>query len=152
MQTSDRVPRRRAIVALVLLWLVASPAAALALTYLKPVPAPGDEFGRSIAILGSDVLISANYDDAQAPENGIAYLFDGATGTLIQTFLDPFPVGPVVAGFNYFSWSIATLGGDVLIGAPGVDLSFPVQNIGRVYRFDAATATLVHTYHNPTGG
>ena len=150
MQTSDRVSRHRVLAAFGLLWLVASPAAALALTYLKPVPVPGDEFGRSIAILGSDVLISANYDDAQAPENGVAYLFDGATGTLLQTFFDPFPIGPVVAGFNSFSWSVATLGGDVLIGTPGVDLSFPVQNIGRVYRFDAATATLVHTYHNPT--
>ena len=42
------------------------------------------------------------------PENGVAYLFDGATGALIQTFFDPFPIGPVVAGFNYFSWSVAT--------------------------------------------
>jgi hypothetical protein len=60
MLTSDRVFRPHVLAGLVLLGLVASPAVAPALTYLKPVPVPGDEFGRSIAILGSDVLISAN--------------------------------------------------------------------------------------------
>jgi len=121
-----------------------------ALTYLKPTPVTGDEFGRSVAVIGSNVLVGADYDDTQAPENGVAYLFDGNTGTLLQTFLDPAPVGPVVAGYNYYGWAVGAIGNDALIGKPGLDLSFVLQNVGEVYRVDTTTTAIVQTYVNPT--
>ena len=120
-----------------------------ALTYLRPTPTTGDEFGRSVAVIGSNVLVGANYDDTQAPENGVVYLFDGSTAALVQTFLDPAPAGPVVTGYNYFGWAVGAIGNDALIGKPELDLSFVLQNVGEVYRFDTATATIVQTYVNP---
>jgi len=124
--------------------------AAGAVTYLRPTPAPGDEFGRSVAVIGSNVLVGADLVDQQTPENGLVYLFDGNTGALLQTFLDPAPIGPVWPGFSEFGHGVGAFGNDALVGKPGLDLSFTLQNVGEVYRFDTTTASIVQTYVNPT--
>jgi hypothetical protein len=45
-------------------------------TFTNPTPAEDDEFGTSVAAVGSDrVLVSAQFDDTGAPIAGAAYLF-----------------------------------------------------------------------------
>src|SRR5439155_932521 len=61
----------------------------LLVTIQNPTPDPGDEFGSAVAIVGENVLVGAQLDDAGALDTGAAYLFDGGTGALLQTFPNP---------------------------------------------------------------
>ena len=56
-------------------------------TFANPTPDPGDRFGWPVAALGDNVLVGSNFDDSGGPNAGTAYLFDGATGELLHTFL-----------------------------------------------------------------
>jgi hypothetical protein len=61
------------------------------LTFENPTPAAGDQFGFSVAAFGNNVLGGAFHDDTGANDAGAAYLFDGSTGVLLYTFLNPTP-------------------------------------------------------------
>ena len=39
--------------------------------------------------MGGNVLVGANYDDTGATDAGAADLFDGTTGALLRTFVNP---------------------------------------------------------------
>ena len=84
-----------------------------ALTIANPTPADSDNFGISVAAVGSDrVLIGAYFDDTGAVNAGTAYLFS-TNGTLLTTFTNPTP-----AANDNFGISVAAVGSDrVLIGA-----------------------------------
>ena len=58
-------------------------------TFLNPTPAADDYFGYSVAGVGSNVLVGAMGHSTGAPGAGAAYLFDGTTGALLHTFLNP---------------------------------------------------------------
>src|SRR5205814_1744364 len=47
----------------------------LLVTIQNPTPDPGDEFGSAVAIVGENVLVGAQLDDAGALDTGAAYLF-----------------------------------------------------------------------------
>jgi len=68
---------------------VMSPMGNVRLTIENPTPAGGDEFGAAVAVVGANILVGAPFDDTAGPDTGAAYLFDGATGVLLQTFLVP---------------------------------------------------------------
>src|SRR5262249_56954882 len=57
----------------------------LLLTFQKPAPTGGEQFGLTVAAAGDNVLIAAPSD----AKGGHVYLFDGTTGALIRTFSDP---------------------------------------------------------------
>ena len=98
----------------------------------NPTPAPGDEFGAAVAVVGGNIAVGAPFDDTVATDAGAAYLFDGATGALLQTLLVP------GSGINsQCGRAIATLGGDVLVMCDGV------------YRFDGGTGALVRHFTAP---
>ena len=82
-------------------------------TFANPTPAANDNFGLSVAALGSDqVLIGAYGNSTGGPYCGAAYLFS-TNGTLLTTFANPTP-----ARNDSFGYSVAALGNDqVLIGA-----------------------------------
>jgi hypothetical protein len=69
-------------------------------TFLNPTPAGGDRFGFSISIVGDKVLIGAPGDDTLGTDAGAAYLFDAATGELLQTFFSPSPLAGAQFGFS----------------------------------------------------
>jgi len=111
--------------------------------FWNPSPAAGDVFGRSIAGVGDRVLVGSFMDDTGAENAGVVYLFDVATGNLVQTFLNPTP-----AIDEYFGWSVAAVGDYVLIGAHLDDTG--AENAGAAYLFDASSGKLVQAFHNPS--
>lgn len=115
----------------------------LARTFLNPTPADGDNFGYSVAAVGTNVLVGAPFDDAGATDAGAAYLFDGASGTLLRTFSNPTP-----AIGDWFGVSVAALGSNVLVGARQDDTG--ATDAGAAYLFDGATGALLRTFLNPT--
>ena len=116
---------------------------ALLRTFLNPTPNSFDSFGASIAAVGNNVLIGALFDSTDAVNAGAAYLFDGNTGALLRTFLNPTPDNR-----DYFGSSIAAVGNNVLIGTPNDDTS--AVNAGAAYLFDGNTGALLQTFLNPT--
>lgn len=119
----------------------------LLLTLANPDPTDNDDFGCSVAALGTDLLVGARRDDTAASDAGAVYLFDGTTGALIRTYTSPAP-----SVREYFGWSIDALAGDVLVGAPQ-DLpadAFLPAGAGGAYLLDSASGALVQDFANPT--
>jgi hypothetical protein len=115
-------------------------------TIVSPNPARRDRFGVSIAAVGSDILVGTPGDDARGRNAGAAYLFDGATGELLQEFRNPNEMTR-----SGFAVSVSAIGEDILVGAPGDDSAG--TDTGAVYRFDAGTGGHLQTYRapNPAG-
>jgi hypothetical protein len=116
---------------------------ALLQTFVNPTAAVNDQFGWSVALSGGQALIGAILDDEGAEDSGAAYLFNAATGALLQTFLNP------TAAFNdQFGYSVALSDGQALIGAAFDDAGAFAS--GAAYLFDAASGALLQTFLNPT--
>ena len=105
-------------------------------------------FGDAVGAVGSNPLVGAPTDDTAGPDAGAAYLMDGTTGNLIQTFLNPNPAQGAPFSSDFFGRDVAGFGDDVLVGATGEDLG--AQDAGAVYLFDGATGQLLVTFQNPT--
>lgn len=97
----------------------------------NPTPAAGDSFGAEIVALGTDVLVGAPNDDTAGADAGAAYLFDGATGALEQTFVVP-GSGP---DWNCGA-SLAAVGNHAVLGCAGRG----------AYMFDATTGAFVRSF------
>jgi len=112
-------------------------------TFTNPTPVANDQFGYSVAALGTDrVLIWARYDNTGASYSGAAYLF-GNNGVLLTTFTKPTP-----ATLEYFGRSVAVIGTDwVLFGVPGDHTG--AGDAGAAYLFNANGAFLT-ALTNPT--
>jgi hypothetical protein len=112
-------------------------------TFTNPTPADFDNFGNSVAAIGSDkVLIGAYSDDTGANNSGAAYLFS-TNGTLLTTFTNP-----TSAAFDLFGFSVAAIGSNkVLIGASQDDTG--ATDAGAAYLF-STNGTLLTTFINPT--
>ena len=106
------------------------------LLHTIPSPAAGvnDFFGWDVAADGNKVLVGAWGDDTAGDGEGAAYLFDAATGELLQTFLSPMPDQTVSFGF-----SLAIRGKNVLVRSIGAG----------AYLFDAITGQLLDSFLNP---
>lgn len=110
-------------------------------TFQNPTPGNDDRFGRSIGVAGNNVLVGAYTDDTLGIKTGTAYLFDGSTGGLLQTFDNPTPEYP-----DLFGYSMAVLGDNILISAPRDNTAG--DDAGAVYLFDV-DGNLLHTFLNP---
>jgi len=133
----------RAIVTLSVLVLIAHGVSAanpvLVRTFHNPKAGVGDEFGRSVAMIGGNVVVGAPYDDMDAPDAGIVYMFDRSTGKLVRTFHNPEP-----ASGDHFGWSVAAVGENVLVGAYADD-----EGAGAAHLFDGTSGRLLRTFRNP---
>ena len=97
-------------------------------TLLDPFPTDFGQFGRSIAVLGNEVLVGAPLDDMvpglNSPEYpGAAYVFDVATGALLHTFTDP-----TNSFHDNFGSRVSTFNDSFLVSAPN-------RSSGTVYMF-----------------
>ncbi|HEV8290318.1 MAG TPA: hypothetical protein VGP94_00275, partial [Tepidisphaeraceae bacterium] len=111
------------------------------LVLANPTPATDDHFGISLATYGNNILIGCDGEDKGAIDAGAAYLFDGASGTLLQSFFNPAP-----AISDKFGNSVALNATSALIGAQADD--YGVLNGGSAYLFDIATGALTYEFHN----
>ena len=112
-------------------------------TFENPDPIDYNNFGHSIAISGNHVLISNPFDDTDADDAGVVYLFDATTGNLLQTFENPAP-----AELDYFGFSVAVDETRAFIGSYGYDVGG--TNSGIVYVFDLSTGNQISTISNPS--
>ncbi len=112
-------------------------------TFNDPTPSYLDEFGRSVALDGNNVLTGKTIDIPIPFLFGQAHLFDASTGNLLQTFRDPTPTSR-----DEFGSSVAVDSNNVLIGAPLDDTNG--TNVGQAHLFDASTGNLLQTFNDPT--
>ncbi|MEQ9625287.1 two-partner secretion domain-containing protein, partial [Coleofasciculus chthonoplastes] len=111
-------------------------------TFDNPQPLVGGNFGISVAATGSDILIGARGNTSGGVTRaGQAFLFN-PTGTLLQTFDNPQPVGGA-----RFGRSVAGVGPDIMIGAEG-NTSGGFEDAGQAFLFNP-TGTLLQTFDNP---
>jgi len=111
---------------------------ALFQTLLNPTPAMDDNFGTSVGIDGSTVVVGTPLDDTGAANAGTAYLFDTSSGALTHTLLNPTPI----AG-DRFGDAVAIDDSTVVVGSRFDDTG--AINAGAAYLFDASSGTLTHT-------
>ena len=123
-------------------FVVDATSGATLLSIPNPTPKSGDKFGNAVASAGSNVLVGAPYDDTGTSDAGAAYLFDGSTGALLRTFLNP-----TAADSDHFGAAVAATGNYVLVGAPEDDTA--ANNAGAVYVFDATNGNLLGTITGP---
>ena len=137
------------ILSITLIAILLVPANAFAITYLPPItiqkttPAGSDWFGWSVSISGDKVLVGAILDDTGASDAGAAYLFDGTTGALLQTFNNPTP-----AASDQFGYSVSISGDKVLVGSINDDTG--AANAGAAYLFDGTIGALLQTFQKTT--
>lgn len=112
-------------------------------TYLNPTPdiaaSPG-VFGWSVAMAGNNVFVGDPADGAEGPDAGAVYRFDTA-GNLLNTI--PNPSGN---DYEYFGYSLSTVGDNILAGATTKHES----GVGSAYLMDV-DGTVLQTFQSPTG-
>lgn len=112
-------------------------------TLLAPTPAAYADFGQSVAIGASDVVVGAPSDDTAGANAGAAYVFDATGGALRWTLTSP----PPALGDD-FGRAVAIGDTLVAVGAP-LDESERVAHAGAVYLFDLATGAQVRRLTSP---
>ncbi|MGV3658624.1 MAG: choice-of-anchor D domain-containing protein [Prosthecobacter sp.] len=118
-------------------------------TLNNPTPAAGDQFGLSVGISGTRVVVGANGNAVGSIVAGSVHVFDLGGGTPavpVHTLNNPSP------GTNdSFGWTVAISGTRVVVGAPLDDLGTAL-NMGSAYVYDLSTGTPtvpVATLNNP---
>jgi hypothetical protein len=100
----------------------------------NPSPANYDNFGKSVSISGTRVVIGVHADDTGAADSGSAYVYDVFSSTPlipVATLNNPSPA----AGDN-FGNAVAISGTRVIVGASGDNSS-----IGSVFAYDLSSST-----------
>ena len=100
-------------------------------------------FGSAMAAVESNFVISAQFNSQRGDTSGIAYLFDN-DGNLLTTFSDPSP------GYDeLFGLSVASLGSNIIVGAPGTGGQGSWYAVGAAYLYDSQ-GNLLRTFYEPT--
>lgn len=81
-------------------------------TINNPTPADYEDFGNSVAVWGSTLVVGAYQDSTGALYTGSAYIYDATTGTLLHTLNNPTPESG-----DRFGCSVAVSGNMVVVGA-----------------------------------
>jgi cysteine-rich repeat protein len=110
----------------------------------NPTPDPGDEFGFALTVVGPNILIGAPFDATAGVETGAIHYFNGVTGALIRTIVNPDPNGS-----KHFGWAMAAIdANNVVISAPKDDVG--LSGGGVAYLYNINTGSLQQVYLNPT--
>ena len=115
-------------------------------TLTSRTPQKEGEFGYSVAVSGSVVVIGAP-DEASGglPSAGNVYIFNSKTDTWITL------TSPNAQAEGYFGDSVAVSGKTVVVGAPAETFN-GVITAGNVYTFNAKTGKLLRTFDSPNPG
>ena len=92
----------------------------------------GDNFGYSVAVGSSRIVVGAPYNDDTAAGSGSAYIYD-LTGRIVKKI-----VASDAAAGDYFGWSVAVGCGRIVVGARLDDFyqTINLTNPGSAYIFD----------------
>ena len=122
---------------------------ALLFVMANPDPAAQDYFGYSVAISGTRVVVGVYQDDTGATNAGSAYVYDLSSGTPtvpVATLNNPNP-----AAGDYFGWSVAISGLQVVVGTPDSDIGAGSAGSAYVYNLGSGTPTVpMATLSNPS--
>jgi hypothetical protein len=121
-----------------------------AVTLNSPSPSPSGDFGNTVAISGSLMVIGAPSDDTRAPQAGSVFVFDLASATPTVPMLTLFDPVPQLNGG--FGCAVAIDGRRVIVGAYAVDAGHQ-EHAGCAYVYDLRTATPelpILKLHSPT--
>jgi len=112
---------------------------ALLHTLTNPEPSDKGNFGWSVAISGTRVVIGVPQDDTGAEDTGIAYVYEisSPTPTVPAYTLE----NPHASENDSFGWSVAISGTRVVIGTPEGDSG--ISNAGRAYVYNLASGSPV---------
>ena len=117
-------------------------------TLTSPAPQTGGEFGTSVAVSGTTVVVGARLESAGTPAQpsaGNAYVFDATDGSLVTTL-----TSPNAQSNGRFGLSVAVSGTMVVVGAPDESAGTPAQpEAGHAYVFDATDGSLITTLTSP---
>lgn len=105
-------------------------------------PSSNDDFGYSVSIEGTTLVVGAPSDDAAASNSGKAYVYNVLDGSLIRTIHNPAPEFG-----DWFGYSVAISGNNIAVGAGGNTVNG--SSIGTIYIYNASTGALQHTINNP---
>jgi hypothetical protein len=115
----------------------------------NPGPAAGDQFGWSVAITGTRLVVGAHQDDTGATNSGIAYVYELSSGTPtipVTTLNNPAPTAN-----DQFGYSMAISGMRLVVGTPNDDTG--ATDAGSAYLYDLSSATPalpIATLNNPS--
>ncbi|MES2599066.1 MAG: cadherin-like beta sandwich domain-containing protein [Verrucomicrobiota bacterium] len=119
-----------------------------ALIIPNPEPAQSDNFGNTVAISGTRIVVGALYDDAGQTDAGSAYVFDLSSGT--PTAPVAILHNPTPANGDAFGHAVAISGSRVVVGCKEGDIGFSNAGIAYVYDMSSGTPTVpVVTLNNP---
>ena len=139
--------------------VAAQPTLPVLYTIENPDPLPtGGLFGSSFQVVGDvdldgvgDLLIGEDSNIADGYSGGRAYVFSGASGTLVYALMSPLPTNG-----GLFGASVASLGdldgdgtADFAVGAPG-EPQGQIPGVGRVHVFSGRSGTLLYSLDSPT--
>ncbi|WP_162797938.1 hypothetical protein [Sulfitobacter sp. JL08] len=104
-------------------------------TLINPGADETDLFGSTVAVSGDIAVVGAEGDDTGALDAGSVYIFDVATGDLLQTLNNP---DPDVA--DLFGTSVAASGDTIIVGAQ-TDISRS-DGAGTAYIYSSAVVSV----------
>lgn len=120
---------------------------ALLHTFNNPTPVLNDMFGFTVALSGTRALIGAPQDDGNGFNEGAAYLYDLATGSLLHTLVIPTPS----LGSEFLGEGVALSDDWALVGAAFRNQGLPTaqQDLGSAFLFDANTGAFLQELIDP---
>ena len=127
---------------------------ALLHTFLNPTPelnntfGNNDNFGSSVALSSTKALVGAPNENVNGFHNGAAYLYDLATGTLLDTLLIPTPHSDTE---EFLGTAVALSDDYALAGAPfrNKGPAIAQKDLGAAFLFDANTGAFLQEIGDP---
>ncbi len=109
-------------------------------TLTSPERRPRDRFGCTVAAAGDWWVVGASFCSVGERLAGAAYVFDRASGRLLNRLDNPGPMLGQGTPWDWFGFSVAASSQSVLVGAPYADI--PETDAGAAFLFDAASGGL----------
>ena len=99
-------------------------------------------FGYSVAAVGNNILVGAPHDSTMGTNAGAAYLFDGSTGSLIQSIFN----SAANSSAGFFGAEVGSAYGGLLVGASNYQTA---NDGGAILEFSEASGALLGAIKNP---
>jgi FG-GAP repeat len=113
-------------------------------------PQASGNFGASVSVSGSTVVVGAPFENASGDvDAGHAYAFSASTGAVLFSLASPNP-----QSYGLFGYSVGLSGTTLAVGAP-LEKSSGLDSAGRAYLFDSGTGAFtfgLKSSHAQAGG